>query len=959
MQNPFADLIPQNKQNPYQITQPLDPNVAQGRELDVRRDQVGLAGDAISNEKARYDVRAKPVYDRFGAFDKLGDNVRNDKRVQSYEGALPVWASALKAPESPEGDTMLVNAFAKTLDPTTGVQQREGDAIAAAAPTYEQMKSRLLKEFGSDGAGNFTAEGRKRIKETITVRMKALATGYNAARDYWRNYIKASGVPDVEAETILGKHFGADFQQYEADYKGRPIRNLDGSPGAVPTKQKGLLAAGQGDIGFAGASDENPFTPEQQARYNAFWQAYPNASDGQLQSFIYNDLGIKDRANVEAIIRARDAGAGVRNAADAEWVQPDISDKRGNHNPIAEDVDAFMRGVADIPTFGTADELAAGADTIFNGGTMRQNLAEQRGVDSYDAANNPYARFSGQLAGGFLLPLGEMQSLGQFAGKGAAVGAGYGFGSGEGGLGERVANAALGAGAGALAGGGLFGLGKAGQRIFSKGAEEVPPLVDPLTGRLNQPLESVSPAQRVAAAREFKIDLPLGAAGDRTAAILEKGLDIMPASAGVMNDARRVTGAQVDDAVDLVAGGYGGAANLYAGGQAAQRGANNWISRFEELSTKAYEAIPIKPDANAALSSTRAALDELSNKFGSNWLLANTMRNPKLENIRNALSDDTGLGLSWKDLKDLRSHIGEQIGDNRFSDGSRISELKHLYGALTKDMRATAIAQGPKALRAFERANDLYAQGQQRIEKALVTILGDDAMQNPEAAAMAIQKIAKSGRASASLDQLKQIRASMAKGDEWGEVASSLIRMMGQPVNSPGREFNPRTFIHNYADMDEAARNLLFGDRGRAELRKTLDSFVAVNQRLEGTNALRNTSQTAGSLTAVGSVGGVGASVVNPLLGLKLAAGAALNYGMAKLWTNPGFVRWATGYTKSIASGNANAIKGQAGRLRTLAAQNPALRGEIETLERSLISAANDNLTHGVAASEPDQGRNY
>src|SRR6476620_10070696 len=88
-------------------------------------------GTLLNNEGQNLqntNTAQQPVYNRFNAVDKLRDNIRNDKRIQSYEGALPIWASALKAPETPEGDTMLVNAYAKTLDPTTGVQQREGDA---------------------------------------------------------------------------------------------------------------------------------------------------------------------------------------------------------------------------------------------------------------------------------------------------------------------------------------------------------------------------------------------------------------------------------------------------------------------------------------------------------------------------------------------------------------------------------------------------------------------------------------------------------------------------------------------------------------------------------------------------------------------------------------------------------------------------------------------------------------
>jgi hypothetical protein len=46
--------------------------------------------------------------------------------------------------------------------------------------------------------------------------------------------------------------------------------------------------------------------------------------------------------------------------------------------------------------------------------------------------------------------------------------------------------------------------------------------------------------------------------------------------------------------------------------------------------------------------------------------------------------------------------------------------------------------------------------------------------------------------------------------------------------------------------MAEPARKMLFGN---SDLRTALDGFVAVNQRLQKVNALRNTSNTAGSMT--------------------------------------------------------------------------------------------------------------
>jgi hypothetical protein len=83
-------------------------------------------------------------------------------------------------------------------------------------------------------------------------------------------------------------------------------------------------------------------------------------------------------------------------------------------------------------------------------------------------------------------------------------------------------------------------------------------------------------------------------------------------------------------------------------------------------------------------------------------------------------------------------------------------------------------------------------------------------------------------------------------------------------------------------------------------------------------------------------------------------AGTALGgFGMARLWTNPQFVRLITGYSKAVAAGNDNAVRSQIGRLGKLAATNPNLR---EPLEALLKRVANDNAARvGSAAASPDQ----
>lgn len=154
---------------------------------------------------------------------------------------------------------------------------------------------------------------------------------------------------------------------------------------------------------------------------------------------------------------------------------------------IGRRIDALGRGIADGATFGFADEIAAGANTVlpldrgsvsgFGEGGFRQaydqNLAVQRGVDAADAQQMPLTRGAGQIAGAVAAP-GAMaggryiaaapsmlSATGRGAGVGAMAGGAYGAGSAQGPLEARIQGAQQGAMTGAVAGGALGGTGRA------------------------------------------------------------------------------------------------------------------------------------------------------------------------------------------------------------------------------------------------------------------------------------------------------------------------------------------------------------------------------------------------------------------------------------------------------------------------------------------------------------------
>lgn len=188
-------------------------------------------------------------------------------------------------------------------------------------------------------------------------------------------------------------------------------------------------------------------------------------------------------------------------AAETEAPAPDPRDS------FLGKVDSVVRGAADTLSFGMADEIAAGADALFNPvfGTGKagasisdryaKNLEAQRGIDAGDAESRGGYRLGGQLAGGLTGGAGLAKSglsltanaanaggsLARVAGasalEGAGMGALQGFGSGEGNVGNRLAS-----GAGGLALG--AGLGAAAPYAAAGVATAAKPLIAPIMARL-------------------------------------------------------------------------------------------------------------------------------------------------------------------------------------------------------------------------------------------------------------------------------------------------------------------------------------------------------------------------------------------------------------------------------------------------------------------------------------------
>jgi hypothetical protein len=940
--------------------------------------------------------------------------------VQNFQTVLPLIAGAEKAEPNKAGDLNLVYAFGKVMDPGSVV--REGEQVMATNVGSVSDKVQGYLDAIA-GQGQLTPKQRLELVQEMRLRRRAFNDQYSQLRDYYAGLAKSNGFDpnDIVGPNIAEPFRDTEKQwfqrvggtsQDQADNPDQVKFNDSRDVATMPPKapewratfqqklstaqptpdgihQAALETDQQLGTNYAGGLDPNEvkaaadamakgvapqvFTPQypkpdiSDVRGNNTRDDQVNAAARGVGDVLTSGLFDKAKAGIDTL---RDGGSYGENL-NREYA---ISDFDQANHPYARLTGQLLAGMA-IP-FGyrgvaerATAEFLTNAPADMAVGELRQ-AARQAGAR---AVRDRMIRDS------------------------AAVGAAYNAGSSRS-LDEVPLNAVEGASLGAAGG---AAAGQIGVKLAGRAGPEATdiPLVDPDTLELNQPLDAARPAERYQAMADAGFsNPPMAATGGRTARVIDSALTNLPPSAGVMEDAATVTAKDARTAALNTANKFGTASSFNEGGTAVQKGVQEWLKRAEGvpgttekgLVGKVYDAIPIAPKTETTLTNTRAALTDLTQGFESNPELSQLVaENPKLRGYLDALTpkprdivetvdnraggggvsqrvtgqESVGGGLSWQDMKAFRSEIGDMIGDRAFIDtgGTTTSQLRALYGALSEDMRATAQAQGPKALSAFERANGVYQAIQQRKEQALVSVLGKDALKSPEDAAKAIQKMALSS--GGDLKNLAAVRASTIKSGQWNDLASSLIRMGGLPAKGEGRAWNPQTFVNWYSSMTEPARNLLFGGSNK-QLRQALDGFVAINQQLAKVKGMANTSQTAPNILGARAIEGVTSGAVaiglftHPLLTIGAligaGAGAAGNYGLAKLWTSPRFVKWATGYTKMLAgaarSGKAldpSKVETQMGLLDRLGRAEPGIAPNIAEVKRRLSENPNGEGTIG------------
>ena len=545
--------------------------------------------------------------------------------------------------------------------------------------------------------------------------------------------------------------------------------------------------------------------------------------------------------------------------------------------------DVAMQGI----TYGLSDELGAAIQALIGKGKYDELLDAERQRLARVKSDQPIASTAVEIAGALANPISRgigaanAATIGQRFALGALesgmLGGLYGFNQGEGGFENRLkqgaTSAAIAAPIGAVANAALPAVRAAPQQTAGS-------VVQDAADRLGVQLPRAVTSDSIVTQQ----------AGKALSNVPVAGTPLRSASARAIN--------QLDEAARGVQHGFGNS-NPERAGEIAATGLQRYIGETTRNKAKAlYDAVDnlVNPNITTPLTNTQKVAQSIIARRQNAGIAQDS---EAVRRISTAISKPNGL--NYNGVKDLRSWIGETLDSGILPVDLSKAELKQIYGALTKDLRATVNnAGGNQALSRFNRANSYFDAVSKRRED-LMRIVGaksDEAVFN--------RILAAANNKNGDKVLLTQVRRSLP-ADEWNEVASAVIERMGRDpkfVTAPGNVttqsgFSPDRFMSAYGALSDSGKALLFRSTGKGDLANALDDIATVSQRFKQLNTFANPSGT--SQNIMFGIGGAGL-VASPVSTLStIIPGTVMSWMLSRPRSAASIAKWSNAYYNAVA----------------------------------------------------------
>lgn len=532
--------------------------------------------------------------------------------------------------------------------------------------------------------------------------------------------------------------------------------------------------------------------------------------------------------------------------------------------------------------------------------------------------------------------LAERIAAGGKAGFRQGIAAGYGYGEGAG---DSIKGAAIGGASGALIGSALPIAGKGISSAYGFATKR--PAIAGV-----QHIADAAAAENVPISRPF-----LDPSVRNKVTYLDTTARGAPIIQGALGDTA--------NAIETRAASLGKGGNVvdaYEGGQAIQKAGKGYITRAKSLTDRLYEraksAVPegvtIEP-ANAMAEIDRN-IAELSTTPKVN---AGTIK--YLEDLKSDFSKP----LDIDSLRGMRTNMRGQINERNLTHTDAERRVIGVLDAASRDIQTQLAEKAPMAGARYARADAAFKGKQEKIKNVIQTFLGPrNANIPPEQAFSRLESMARSRGNSQGLQSMV---GEMDKADV-RDIAATFADSLGKDAAG---DFSPARFIAHASKLSPRARKIIFGDEGA----ETINNLVKVSNAYRKVSAMANHSGTerarnyrgaigrvfgfvAGGAGGYQAGGGMGAAV-----GAMAAAQAAdvvegvVNARSARLLMSPNVAKWLK-HTPT----NPAAIESHIARLSTIAAREPAISGDIISLQNYLAAKFSESPSR--AAATPGQDRN-
>ena len=327
---------------------------------------------------------------------------------------------------------------------------------------------------------------------------------------------------------------------------------------------------------------------------------------------------------------------------------------------------------------------------------------------------------------------------------------------------------------------------------------------------------------------------------------------------------------------------------------------NGFVGRFQSKAGVLFGDVDkfIKKDSLISLNGTIKSLEDLVTPIKGAEATSLVFKNQFLDDILKGFNTDlakNGGRMPYQAIKSIKQKIGNKLSSFDLINPVDKTQLKLVYGALSKDLEAY-LKGNVKGLNALSRANKYYKSGLNRIDNYLEPIFKTS---DPDRIASLLLNTGKEGAT-----RLNAIKKSLTT-EQYDVFLSNIMERMGrlQPgqslsgdlVEGAGK-FSSETFLTNFNRLSVEAQEALFKGKGwTSGMKKDFTDILKISNfiRLSG-RTFKNPSGTADRIVGQGMMlGAAGSLAVNPafaLVGLPLVIGSSRV--VAGLMTNPRFIKW-------------------------------------------------------------------